>query len=266
MPANLDVKTQGQTVLKVWEVTTAIACLYVARVIPFTLGFEKMYIVDDASQCLFDRQTHNFSLFAIVCVLDIFIDVIFWVDIVINFVTARWELQKEPMLHWELIDNMDEISSLYIREIFSIDVAGSFPVQYFDCIKGMTANFIKAFRLIRLSKLFRLYRIKNMILALQAKYPESVFVVTGMQMFYCFLGANWCACIFFSITYGLGDPHSDDPYVRHLLNDGWARSDGFLDENGKHVQYTADPWLSSMYWAVTPMSTIVYGEIMFYCS
>ena len=101
-----------------------------------------------------------------------------------------------------------------------------------------------------------------MILALQAKYLESVFVVTGMQLvLYFFLGAHWCACVFFSITYGLGDPHSDDPYVRHLFNDGWSRSDGVLDENGKHVQYTADPWLSSMYWAVTTMFTIDYGDI-----
>jgi len=105
-------RRQGQTFLKVWEVSTAIACLYVAWVIPFTLGFEKMYIVDGASQCLFDRQRHDFSLFAIVRVLDVFIDVIFWVDIVINFVTARWEVQKEPMPHWELTDNMDEIASL----------------------------------------------------------------------------------------------------------------------------------------------------------
>ena len=110
-------------------------------------------------------------------------------------------------------------------------------------------------------QLFRLYRIKNMILNLQEAFPRSVVYVTGFQLLLYFsLGAHWCACIFFALTLGLGDPTSEDPYVQHLFFNGWALGDGFLDENAQHVQYTADPWLSSLYWAVCN-STVLLSSV-----
>ena len=152
MPASADVKTDGQTFLKVWEIFTSLACLYVAFVIPLSLGFEKMYVKPDADQCVLRSESHDGSMFATIRVIDPFIDLIFWVDIAINFLSARWELHKDPIPNWVLVDDLSDIAQRYMKELFVFDIIGSFPVQYLDCIDGMPSTSLKALRLIRLTK------------------------------------------------------------------------------------------------------------------
>lgn len=152
MPAVASVKTDGQTFLKVWEILTSLACLYVAFVIPLSLGFEKIYIKPGVDQCVFRGASHDGSLFATIRVIDPLIDLIFWVDIVINFLSARWELQKDPIPNWVLVDDLHDIASRYMQELFVFDIIGSFPVQYLDCIDNMPTSSLKVLRLIRLTK------------------------------------------------------------------------------------------------------------------
>ena len=262
LPATLDQNTTGQTFLKIWEMLTAIACLYVAMVVPFALAFADLYASRGASTCLFDPSSNDGTILATIRMCDVFVDFIFWIDIIINFLSAQWVLRKDPIPHWALVDELHEIARMYMKGMLPLDLVGSFPVQYMECIAGLDGGFLRLFRLVRLSKLTRLYRISNMIVTLEHYFPQSVFVVTAMELLlYFFLGAHWCACIFFSITYGLGEPHSEDPYLYHLFHDGWAVGDGFIDNDGNHVKFAADPWLSSLYWAVTTMSTIGYGDI-----
>ena len=80
----------------------------------------------------------------------------------------------------------------------------------------------------RLFKLLRLTRLKYVILALQKKFPKSVYFTTFIELFlYFFLFAHWTGCIFFSIAYGMADPHGND-YEQHLFLNGWVHLDGLL--------------------------------------
>ena len=76
-----------------------------AWVVPFAIGFEKIYVDPTQSQCLFNPDSHDGSLFATLRIIDVFIDLIFWTDIFINFVSARWVLLNEPIPHWEQVDD-----------------------------------------------------------------------------------------------------------------------------------------------------------------
>lgn len=87
---------------------------------------------------------------------------------------------------------------------------------------------LKLIRLFRLFKLLRLTRLKYVILALQKKFPKSIYFTTFIELFlYFFLFAHWTGCIFFSIAYGMADPHGNE-HEQYLFLNGWVYLDGLL--------------------------------------
>ena len=107
-----------------WEILTALACLYVGFMVPFTLGFEKYYF-KEGEQCLFSSEAVVIGpAFYVTRIVDIIVDLIFIFDIFVNFVSARWILKLEPMVHWVLIDDLSEIGKLYMKDMFVMDVLG----------------------------------------------------------------------------------------------------------------------------------------------
>lgn len=123
MPPLLEVPRDYQNFLKVWEMITAIACLYVGFMVPFSLGFEKLYL-SSGEQCLFRPGSDILPLFLVTRIIDIFVDVVFWIDIAVNFLSARWVLETEPMVHWTLVDDLRTVARLYLFDTFLIDLLG----------------------------------------------------------------------------------------------------------------------------------------------
>ena len=150
--------------LLVWEFISAAAVLFVSFSIPMTLGFEKMYIENEAitwvssDQCLFREASQDGSIYMVFRWIDPFVDVIFILDIVVSFLNARWELHAEPIPHWVLVDDLDEIAGRYLRGTFIIDLLGALPTQYLHCVNKAPPegdpphSAIKALRLIRITK------------------------------------------------------------------------------------------------------------------
>ena len=140
-PQSTHTRRDGAVALQIWDVVVALACLYQGFMVPFSLCFEKLYLSGDTSestsqQCLFSRDVaiHPDAPFLTTRYLDVAVDALFIADILLNFVSARWVLEVEPMEHWRIYDNVSDIARLYLKGHFAIDVAGSLPVQYIDCV------------------------------------------------------------------------------------------------------------------------------------
>jgi hypothetical protein len=165
-----DTPTDYRNFLKFWEMCTALACLYVGFMVPFSLGFQRLY-VQEGEQCPFAATSFKGVHLYVTRVVDIIVDLIFWADIFFNFLSARWLLKSHPIVHWVLVDDLDEIARLYLKDTFIIDFLGSIPVQYLDCIPGVEGGSLKVARLLRLFKLFRLRRIQTMIRYIERSFP-----------------------------------------------------------------------------------------------
>jgi len=227
---------------RVRRLTSAFLC----QVVPYTLGFAKVYI-KGGEQCLFlysaDDEISAFFLYS--RYVDVVVDVMFLMDMGITFVTARWELRNDPMPHWVLIDDLNDLRNAYLKRTFFLDFVAWLPVQYLDCASFLNASFLRGVSMLRLIKLLRLKRLGDVIANLQERYPKSVYFFASIQLFlYFFLGAHWTACSFFAIGYGLADPQGDE-YARYLYEQGWVYKTGVLDENGLTVEFV-DPWVAAM--------------------
>jgi len=240
LPPNVHTRQDGAKALQAWDVIIAVACLYQGFMVPFSLCFEKLYLTagsdaNTSEQCLFAPNVaiHPDAPFFISRYVDVVVDFLFIVDIGLNFVSARWVLEVEPMEHWQLYDNISDISKLYVTDgSFALDFLGSLPVQYLNCIPGLSAGNIKLMRLFRMIKLVRLNRLKQLLAAIQTAFPKSVYITAAAQLLTVFsLFAHISACLFFYMAYGMADPDGTE-YEKWLYFNGWVYEDGILDEKG----------------------------------
>ena len=175
--------------------------------------------------------------------------------------SARWEFHNVPAAHWKLIDDLPTIRKKYMRAAFYWDVLAWIPLQHVDCLPGVRQPQAKLLNLLRILKLVRLSRLSQIVQGLKERYPRSIFLVTFLQLFLTFfLSAHWMACIFFSVGYGLASPDAEDEYSQLMFQKGWVVTFGLLNADATVPEFT-DPWITALYWAVTTMSTIGYGDI-----
>ena len=60
-----------------------------------------------------------------------------------------------PTTARNLYEDLDDIARMYLQDTFAIDIVGSLPVQYLDCIPKMEVGKAKLMRLLRMVKLLR---------------------------------------------------------------------------------------------------------------
>ena len=98
---------------KGWDVVQVLLLTYVALVVPYRTGFGLIIC-------------HKYTPFAFW--FEVFVDVYFILDIVINFRTAFWDVNQE------LIIEPKAICFEYLKTCFFIDLAACFPITYIELL------------------------------------------------------------------------------------------------------------------------------------
>lgn len=142
---------------KLWDLLQVFLLGYVAIAVPYRVGF------------LIDVPFNDFWFW-----FEVFVDMYFYFDIVINFRTSY----KTP--EGELIIDPKMIRDNYIRSWFFIDIVACLPVTYIgmmlsginsDQSTGQSLKVLKIFRLLRLAKMLRLARVKRVLKRMDEDAP-----------------------------------------------------------------------------------------------
>lgn len=214
-----------------WNFFLMILLFYTATVLPYRICFDLM-------------QDQDWT------VTDLCVDIVFFVDILINFNTALCSLSGK------ISYNRIEIAKKYIKTWFFVDFLSCIPLDYILTNQKDTAIYnrflrilrvtriYKIVKILRLLKLFRLTRSDFLNYFLQSNKFNSaltriLFFVLGLILF-----VHISACIWFYIS--ITDDSSQLTWIyKFRIND----MDDF------------DVYIASIYFVFTTFTTVGYGDI-----
>ena len=214
---------------EIWDLFIAFFLIYTALVTPFTISFLDLVPGDFLSN------------------LDIFIDITFIIDLILNVNTAF--VNEDNVL----IVNRAMIFKHYFKHGLVIDLISSFPFSLFDITTRGFSTLFRIFRLRALSRLLKLSRLFKVVSKKEnsiAKFVQNLFSISHTLIrIIKFLGmltlsVHLAACIW----HWIAKSQDYDPST-------WVYNTGNLD-TALYRKY-----IISLYWALVTLATIGYGDI-----
>lgn len=180
-------------------------------------------------------------------------DFCFITDCIINFNTAF--IDKNKVLHVSRVD----IAKDYLKGWFWIDIPASIPVdfivEFLISSQGGGTGSLKLIRFLRLFRLFRvvkLAKVNDLFDVLEVQFDINLNALRIVKMFITMLlTGHFLGCMLHATWYIEQDPNYDA---------GWlidAFPEATVDSEDAQYRY-----LLSLYFAMTTMTTVGYGDIL----
>lgn len=212
-----------------WDVGVAVLILYSVLTIPFRIGYE------------IDAE-------GIVLAFDYVVDVMFAVDMVVNFRTAFKQGYED---RWEY--GTKKIAVYYLKHWFVVDLLSTVPIDgIVELVQGKDATslrslkLVRVLRLIRLLKLARLAKLNKFIAMLEDQFHVSPAALRLVKLFFevMFIAHLMCCGFYFAST--LAEPGQIT---------WWSRLDMSKEQNLFEV------YIVSIYYSYSTMTTVGYGDV-----
>ncbi|UYV74709.1 KCNH5 [Cordylochernes scorpioides] len=224
----------------IWDWVILCLTFYTAIMVPYNVAFK-------------NKTSEDVSLL----VLDSIVDVIFFIDIVLNFHTTfvgpGGEVVSDPKI----------IRMNYLKSWFVIDLLSCLPYDVFNAFdhdddQGIGSLF-SALKVVRLLRLGRVVRKLD-------RYLEYGAAMLILLLCFYMLVAHWLACIWYSI----GRSDAENGYLHGWL---WKLANttqrGFnftLDAASHKVELVGGPargtmYVTALYYTMTCMTSVGFGNV-----
>eukprot|EP01043_Picozoa_sp_COSAG02_P068968 COSAG02_NODE_11642_length_1683_cov_1.690025_1_plen_475_part_01 len=217
-----------------WNMLLALLLFYVALAVPYRVGF-----------------AINLTPFSFSFWVDLVVEIIFIVDIILNFFTGiphdYGYVEMRPL----------KIRRTYFHGWFVVDLLASIPLRWLSLYavdydrrdEAEQIRVLKTLRLLRITRLLQLGKLRFMFIS-HADFFQKIArygKFTGLL-----LVLTYCCHVFGCIWFFFGTLDNDGPIASP---DSWIAARG-IGNSTLQIKY-----ITSFYWAVTALSTVGFGDI-----
>ncbi|GAB5368695.1 hypothetical protein AAMO2058_001341700 [Amorphochlora amoebiformis] len=223
---------------KVWDSITCLLLVVLAITLPLTLAFDMSSRVLQGISWV---QTAWFLL-----------------DVPLNFLTT---ITSEEL---GIVVSHYMIAVNYVKTWFFIDLASSMPLDTMVDTGTSGSSIAHGLKLLKLFKLLRILRVDRIIAKIQQKNHIKYSTVAICKFLLILLmGAHWLGLIFWLVSIESG---CSQPYCSWVITYA-SNAHYYSPVDGQCFSETCNEWplasryLLCLYWAITTMSTIGFGDI-----
>ena len=218
-----------------WDFLQIFLLLYIAISVPYRIGFSE-------------------PSYGVWYMIDFFIDMYFYIDMVLNFFTAYWESGDDDDFHY--VTSLWKIQKHYLKGWFLPDVISLLPIDYVSRLMdgtatcswqsesacgaaAQTSSVPEGFRIFKMIRLLRVLRVSRIF----ERYQETLlrvykWVTIARLVSALMLLSHWMACLY--------------AYVYNF-----QREDASGEEGLKSEMYIA-----ALFWSVQTLTTVGYGNVV----
>ncbi|CAJ1437123.1 unnamed protein product [Effrenium voratum] len=208
-----------------WDLLLLTLLVYIAVVLPYILAY------------LNETSFHRF--------VSDFIDVCFCIDIVLNFCTSYLDEGGDE------IDSPKRVAITYLKSWFALDLITAVPLQH---LASSIPESMDSIKLLRGSKVFKILKVVRAVKLLKVMRASNLGTRIEDYMMHSSSGRRFFELLRILVSCCL---------LCHLLACFMQISGtGFLDTYEWDNETSTSKYISSLYWAMTTVTTVGYGDIV----